>query len=61
LHHGSFHFKFEAAECYVGLQMMVLQASLPVTTPLYTESKLAEATANLRQSEQRRKVTANQN
>jgi len=31
----------------------MLQASLPVTTHLYTENKLAETTANLRQSEQR--------
>jgi len=31
----------------------VLQASLPVTTHLYTENKLAEMTSNLSQSEQR--------
>jgi len=31
----------------------MLQASLPVTTHLYTENKLAEITSNLRQSEQR--------
>jgi len=30
----------------------MLQASLPVTTPRYTESKLAETTSSLRQPEQ---------
>jgi len=39
----------------------VLQASLPVTTHLYTENKLAEMTSNLRQSVQRQNVTANEN
>jgi len=35
------------------VNVRVLQASLPVTTHLYTENKLAEMTSKLRQSEQR--------
>jgi len=35
------------------LTLLMLQASLPDTTQLYTENKLAEITSNLRQSEQR--------